>query len=208
MKKSVVTLLIIVFVCYILYNVFKHEHEWIEADCFSPATCLECGETFGDPKGHDWIGATCTDSKYCGVCGKNEGEPLGHSWIDATCDYPKRCSVCGETTGLARNHKWFRESDSSPRICVLCDEMEPMLLPETGEVFIGSELYKGSELKITSSTTDSCYIKLKGTSGNDVFSFFVRAGDTITVPVPRGYYYGMERNIYLDRARDILKMTK
>ena len=67
--------------------------------------------------------------------------------------------------------------------------MQPLSLPKNGQVFIGNDLYRESERSIKSSSGESCYIKLKGSSGVDVFSFFVRAGCSVTVSVPSGYYY-------------------
>ena len=52
-----------------------------------------------------------------------------------------------------------------------------------------ADLELTSELTIRSASGESCYIKLKDSAGNDVFSFFVRAGDSITVAVPSGYFY-------------------
>lgn len=66
---------------------------------------------------------------------------------------------------------------------------KPSKLPENGHVFIGAGLDRESEITIKSSTRNSCYIKLKDTRGNDVFSFFVRSGCTVTVDVPAGRYY-------------------
>lgn len=76
-----------------------HEHTWVEANCTTPKTCSECGETEGEALGHTFEDATCTTAKTCSVCGDTEGSPLGHTWIDATFDDPQTCSVCGETEG-------------------------------------------------------------------------------------------------------------
>ena len=67
--------------------------------------------------------------------------------------------------------------------------MVPFELPESGTVFIGEELHKGSELTIHTSEVEACYVKLKNETGEDVFSFFVRAGESVTAPVPFGNYY-------------------
>ena len=135
-----------------------HEHDWTNATCYNPVTCVDCGETAGEPRGHVWSEATCEEPKFCTDCGKTEGTALGHDF-----GFDNTCSYCGIKQALP--------------------------LPQSGQVFIGSDLYCESQLTIVSSTTESCYIKLKGTSGTDVFSFFVRAGDSVTVDVPAGYYY-------------------
>ncbi len=35
-------------------------HEWVEANCVTPKTCSECGETSGEALGHDAPELTCT----------------------------------------------------------------------------------------------------------------------------------------------------
>ncbi len=74
-------------------------HEWEEATCTEPRTCVKCGKTEGEPLSHDWEEATCTEPKTCSRCGETKGEPLGHDWEEATYDAPKTCSRCGETEG-------------------------------------------------------------------------------------------------------------
>ena len=146
-----------------LFSGCTHQHVWEEASCYSPKTCIECGET--------------------------EGTIAEHHWSSATCLSPKQCTECGKTEGKSRGHSWSSGSATTPRICKKCNEMEPLALPYSGQVFIGEDLYRESELTIKSSSFESCYIKLKGSSGIDVFSFFVRAGTSVTVTVPSGYYY-------------------
>ncbi|MBQ7536047.1 MAG: hypothetical protein IJT43_10600 [Stomatobaculum sp.] len=78
-----------------------HQHQWAEANCKSPATCMICGETEGETGDHVWKDATCTEPRLCTICGKTEGAALGHKWAAATTEKPKTCSVCGETEGEA-----------------------------------------------------------------------------------------------------------
>ena len=66
-----------------------HVHEWKDATCLTPKTCVTCGETEGTALGHKWQEATCLTPKICMVCGKTEGTALGHKWQDYT------CTVCG-----------------------------------------------------------------------------------------------------------------
>lgn len=138
--------------------------------------------------GHKWSPATCDEPKTCSRCGKTEGSALGHTWVAATCTEAKYCSVCGQESGFPAGHKWVSESADTPQTCIVCGKMQPLPLPETGKVFIGDGKYCYSELTIKSSSTSACYIKLKDANGSDAYSFFVRAGDTVTVPVPPGYY--------------------
>lgn len=161
--KRLVAIFSIISSIIFLFSGCSHKHSWQEASCFSPKTCTSCGETVGNPIEHDW-------------------QP-------ATCETPMQCSICGKTNGTASDHSWIEATENSPRTCTNCNSMEPLPLPKSGQVFLGSELYRRSQLSIVSSTTNSCYIKLKGTTGTDVFSFFVRAGDSVTVDVPSGTFY-------------------
>lgn len=61
-------------------------------------------------------------------------------------------------------------------------------LPETGEIIINSEMLRESQITIKNSSSN-CYVKLKDQNHNDVFGFFVRSNDTVTVDVPCGNYY-------------------
>ena len=81
-----------------------HDHEWQDATCTTPKTCVICGDTDGDPLGHQWADATCTAPKTCTVCGETTGSPSKHDWMKATCESPKTCSVCGETAGEPLGH--------------------------------------------------------------------------------------------------------
>ena len=61
--------------------------------------------------------------------------------------------------------------------------------PQSGTILLGREDIDGSELTITASGGSSCVVKLKTASGTTRLSFYVRAGDTITVGVPAEYLY-------------------
>lgn len=98
------------------------KHEWREATCTEPKTCIKCGKTEGEALGHNWEEATCTKPKTCSVCGETEGNALEHTWVDATCTEPKTCSVCGETDGNASGHKWIEATYHSPKTCSVCGE--------------------------------------------------------------------------------------
>lgn len=72
-----------------------HGHNYKGATCTEPKTCMECGETEGEPLGHNYKDATCTEPKTCKVCGHVEGEALGH-----TSDIGK-CTRCGNFINLS-----------------------------------------------------------------------------------------------------------
>lgn len=101
-----------------------HKHEMVQATCTAAATCVECGETEGEPLGHTWKEATCIEAKICSVCGGQEGSPLGHTWKEATCEQPKTCSVCSAAEGKALGHSWEAASCKAPKTCKVCSATE------------------------------------------------------------------------------------
>ena len=141
------------------------------------------------------------------------GCACNHEWRNATCTEPKTCAKCGETEGAPLGHAWTEATSTTPATCLVCYEMQALPLPASGQVFIGADKNCDSYLTISCSSSKSCYIKLKDESKNDVFSFFVRAGDSVEVPVPAetlyAYFsygtdwYGPE---YLFGARTIYSM--
>ena len=94
------------------------EHEWKEATCTTPRTCIKCGENGGGLKGHKWSNATCTTPKTCTNCGRSEGDLGTHNFIFATCTTPHTCANCGMTKGTALGH-WFK--DGTCRHCGIKD---------------------------------------------------------------------------------------
>ncbi|MBR2047672.1 MAG: hypothetical protein IJ960_03660 [Oscillospiraceae bacterium] len=101
----------------------KHE-TWNEADCVTPKTCAECGETEGEALGHVWMAATCDAPKTCERCALTEGEALGHSWTEADCENPKTCSTCKLTEGDALGHDWQDATTEAPKTCSICAKTE------------------------------------------------------------------------------------
>ncbi len=97
-----------------------HEHSWVSADCDSPRTCSECGETDGTALGHQWGAASCTQSAVCSVCGVQSGEPLGHQWTTASCTQPSTCQRCGQTQSTALGHSWVAATCTAPQTCSVC----------------------------------------------------------------------------------------
>lgn len=108
------------------------DHEWAEATCTEPATCIKCGETEGSALGHDWQEATCTEPKTCSRCGETRGD-VSHTWVDATCTEPKTCSVCGLTDGEALGHNWEEATCTEPATCSRCGETDGEALGHTVE---------------------------------------------------------------------------
>ena len=119
MKKLICLALALMLVMTLTACGCKHE-TWNEANCTTPKTCAECGETEGAPLGHSWLAATCETPKTCEVCGETDGEALGHSWTDATCEAPKTCEGCGLTEGEALGHTWMDATTEAPKTCETC----------------------------------------------------------------------------------------
>lgn len=61
--------------------------------------------------------------------------------------------------------------------------------PASGTILSGYAPKDGSQITISNSPTASCVVMLKDTSDRTLISFFVRAGDTVTVDVPAEMMY-------------------
>lgn len=64
-----------------------------------------------------------------------------------------------------------------------------VIIPRSGDILSGSECFDGSELTITADRGSSYVVKLKTANGVERLSFYVQAGDTVTVGVPAEYLY-------------------
>lgn len=187
MKKMYSALLLCVAALFL--TACGHSHVWEEANCVRPKMCVECDETEGEPLGHQWKDANCEKPQICSVCGDVNSPALGHMWIAASCQQPQHCDVCGKNEGVSLPHNWKPADELTPQMCLDCGTMVPFEAPESGTVFLDSDLVKGSELTIHTADDEACYVKLKDENGEDVFSFFVRAGESVSVPVPFGNYF-------------------
>ena len=67
--------------------------------------------------------------------------------------------------------------------------LTPVAEPESGAILFGEEVIDGSKITICAASSNACVVKLKDLSDSDCMSFYVRAGDTVTVDVPREYLY-------------------
>lgn len=84
--------------------------------------------------------------------------------------------------GLAPDNTSNQATPTTPTLAAVQE-------PYSGTILLGREDFEGSELTITASGGSSCVVKLKTASGTTRLSFYVRAGDTITVGVPAEYLY-------------------
>lgn len=81
------------------------DHEWAEATCTEPRTCLKCKTTEGKALGHDWADATCEKPKTCKRCQETDGQALGHSVSDWTIDSESTCVEKGKRHGTCARCK-------------------------------------------------------------------------------------------------------
>lgn len=103
LKKIVIISAIVLLALWILRSLICF-HEWTEATCETPITCVKCGKAKGESLGHDWINATCTESKTCSRCKKTSGKPLGHNADFKTVKEPT-CSEEGLKEGYCKRCK-------------------------------------------------------------------------------------------------------
>lgn len=125
------------------------KHEWVEATCEAPITCVKCGKTDGAPKGHSWLGATCIAPEICADCASTRGEALGHNWSEASCIVPKTCTRCQETEGNTTDHvfsDWSIYGNVWERSCVTCGKLETK---EVDPEEYGTELLLGKWTSFT-----------------------------------------------------------
>ena len=113
------------------------EHEWVDATCTAPRTCLTCGETKGEPLGHEWDQEVCGIVKTCTVCGgteANEHTVVIDAGVEATCEEPgltegSHCSNCNavivaqeEIPALGHNYAYVSNGDGTHLKQCLNDE--------------------------------------------------------------------------------------
>ena len=60
--------------------------------------------------------------------------------------------------------------------------------PQSGKILEGRQ-YEGSEITVTADSSHDYVVAMKDWAGNTYVSFYVRAGDTVTVGVPATYLY-------------------
>lgn len=80
MKKAYITLLI--FIMSIGLAACGCDHEWKEADCLHPKTCIKCGEEEGETLAHE----------------TGDWEKVEADYAEATQRYVRKCPVCGTVT--------------------------------------------------------------------------------------------------------------
>lgn len=74
----------------------------------------------------------------------------------------------------------YREAETDPI---------PQPEPASGTILSGTEHIKSSEITVTASYSAACVVKLKNSVGTTRLSFYVRAGDSVTIGVPAEHLY-------------------
>lgn len=108
------------------------DHNYADATCARPKTCVFCGKTVGEALGHHYEiiesqDPTCAAEGYilevCTNCGHHYNTTIpvtDHDYADATCRAPKTCKTCGKTVGDALAHTWSDATCASPKTCKVC----------------------------------------------------------------------------------------
>lgn len=87
-----------------------------EATCLAPASCAECGMTFGKPGDHKYADASCTAPATCQTCGAFSGLALGHACVNGVCvrcgyvDQNKAQQNQQQTQAPQQNHTHYYSS--------------------------------------------------------------------------------------------------
>lgn len=96
-------------------------HEWADATCKAPKTCVKCNATEGGVGDHVYTDATCENAQECKYCGVWYGLPLGHKYDPATCYKPKTCQRCGKQVGEV-SHAYCDATCTNPITCENCGQ--------------------------------------------------------------------------------------
>ena len=163
----------------------KLGHSWIAATCETPEMCSVCGEIRAEALGHNWAKADCENPKICNTCKKTDGQALGHDWKAATCETPKTCKTCGKTEGTAKGHNWLEATYTSPETCSYCGETRGDVLADP---FVGNwtDDYNPTNCLNISKSGNKYYI--------DTYSLTVHASGA------SGVIYGTQFVAYLENG--------
>ena len=85
-----------------------------------------------------------------------------------------------------------------PNITTTENYLIPKTQPLNGEILSGYDDYNGSEITIKSSSNEAYVVKLKDVYNDEIMSFYVRAGATVTIGVPAEemYVYFASGNVW------------
>ena len=79
-------------------HALDHEHTHEGVPTCQGHWCDICGDFYGEPNldAHEFEDATCTTPKTCLECGEVHGEALGHDFVEVAAEEPAICGICGE----------------------------------------------------------------------------------------------------------------
>ena len=123
-------------------------HNYANATCTDPQTCINCGATTGSENGHSWVDATCTKPKTCSVCKVTEGSTIAHNYQGGSCNTPGICTGCGKTQS-APGHNYVEF------ICTVCGEIDPDAKWSASELLLIGEYLDGALENANSATKNS-----------------------------------------------------
>lgn len=121
--------------------------------------------------------------------------------------------------------EWSKDKTSFSEILEKYREAETGLAlqpePASGTILSGIEYNNGSKITVTAAYQSACVVKLKNSVGTTRLSFYVRAGDTVTIGVPAAFlyvyfasgdtWYGEEHlfgdNTYYSKDKNLLDFT-
>lgn len=176
-RKIAVCIFSLLLLCVSLVGIFacgkECEHQWQEATCTAPKTCIFCSATEGEKASHTGGTATCKTKAKCSVCGEEHGDLGDHTWVDATCTQPKHCAECGVTEGDVISHTVGTAATCMKKaVCSVCNQE----FGELGAHVYNAEVVKDEAKKSEATCTDpatyyrSCVCGAVSRDSKDSFS--------------------------------------
>ena len=158
-------------------EIVECEHIWVEANCTTPETCSECGETEGEVNDHtsnNAKDADCTLDSVCTDCGVvTEAKNASHTSNNAKdddCTVNSVCAVCGVITEVKNASHTSNNAKAADctvdSICTVCG----VITDAKNE----SHNYEWAEKTPVTDDQDGEEIEICSVCGNE--------GDTRTVP--------------------------
>ena len=123
MKKTLCLISVFMLIVVLAFSLSSCEcnHEWQEATCTAPKTCVKCGEKSGSPLWHDYVRIACDECMSCSRCGKNTSEKLPHQYI-GECEKIGVCYYCNEQSPEVLEHSYNGNVKTGVLKCTNCDK--------------------------------------------------------------------------------------
>jgi hypothetical protein len=91
--------------------------------------------------------------------------------------------------GLGTEPETVQSKQQAPQYTETKHTLSPKLKPVSGTILSGEECFDGSTITISASNGENCVVSLRNIKGQERVTFFVRAGDTVTVGVPEEHLF-------------------